>query len=664
MTQVGCPACGVGQLSVPVAGQGPGPGGAPEPARCPACGHTAAAVLVGEAAWLLGEQSRLLARLTWVQGRIAAGDLAPPVAVPLLGPGSPGFPGGPGLPGVPGVPGVPGPGVPGGPGVVPGGWPAPDRERRPVALQTLLLGLGALLIVIASVVFAAVAWDRLGPTGQVALLAVVVALLSGGAHALRDRYRATAEALAAMAAAVAAVAFLAAPRLGLGTGWMRRETALWATLALLAVAGLSAGLDRLSRLVAWRAATVVAVTGAAGAFPFALAGAGQVRPEPFGIAGVAAVAAVVLGLARSGLGSGAHGPGAHGPGDQGTRGRGSGDVITLRVIGGCLAATSAILALAAYGHRSEHSWTLAWAAVAVAAWVAAARFGGAGAAVLAGVATAHVPALAVTGLRVGRPDLRDGALAPALAGLALLGGVAVAGACLRRADRQVGGVALRPALLATGIAGWVLAPLLLDDGGWMDTAWWARYLALVAVLLLAVAVGLRVTWTAWAAGGTGSLAVAMITIDADRGYRPESVTLPVAAVLLVAGLVAALWTHDGRRDSLLALGPALAMAVVPSALAALDDVTSDGGPWRGVIVLGVGTALVLAGVAVRLRGPLVVGLIGAAIAGVAQLYALADLLPRWVALAFAGALLVAVGFRVEVLARAGRHALRRGLALR
>jgi len=60
----------------------------------------------------------------------------------------------------------------------------------------------------------------------------------------------------------------------------------------------------------------------------------------------------------------------------------------------------------------------------------------------------------------------------------------------------------------------------------------------------------------------------------------------------------------------------------------------------------------------------VVGLIGAAIAGVAQLYALADLLPRWVALAFAGALLVAVGFRVEVLARAGRHALRRGLALR
>jgi len=652
VTQVGCPACGVGQLSVPVAGSRGGPGGGP--ARCPACGHAAAAELVGEAAWLLGEQSRLLARLHWVQERIAAGDLAPPTAVPL-----------PGL-GVAGGPGFGGPG--------PGGWPAPGREHRPVALQTLLLGLGALLIVIASVVFAAVAWDRLGAGGQVGLLAVVVALLSGGSHALRGRYRATAEALAAMAAAVAAVAFLAAPRLGLGAAWMRRETALWVTLALLAVAALSAGLDRLSRLVAWRAATVVAVTGAAGAFPFALAGGGEVRPEPFGVAGVAAVAAVVLGLARSASPSPFPPPtapsptsglaGVPGPEPAGPAVTGPGDTITLRVIGSCLALTSAVLALAAYGHRSEHSWTLAWAAVAAAAWVAAARFGGPGAAVLAGVAVAHVPVLAVAGFRVDRQDLHDGALAPALAGLALLGGAAVAGACLRRADRPVGGVALQPALLGAGIAGWVLAPLLLDDGGWMDTAWWARYLALVAVELLAVAVALRVTWTAWAAGGTGSLAVALITIDVDRRPQPESITLPVAAVLLVAGVVAALRTRDGERDSLVALGPALAMAVLPSALAALDDVTTDGGPWRGVIVLGAGTALVLGGVAARLRGPLVVGLVGVAVAAVAQLYALADLLPRWVALALAGALLVAVGFRIEVLARAGRQALRRGLALR
>ena len=55
----------------------------------------------------------------------------------------------------------------------------PPRPRRRLSPQQVLLGLGALLLVAASIAFVAVAWTRLGVVFQSAVMLVVTALLCG-----------------------------------------------------------------------------------------------------------------------------------------------------------------------------------------------------------------------------------------------------------------------------------------------------------------------------------------------------------------------------------------------------------------------------------------------------------------------------------------------------
>lgn len=622
---VTCPQCGTGALAVsPASGSGP--------ATCGTCGHRAAAGLVAEAAFLLGEQSKLLARLTWVNERIAAGDLTTPTpfSAPAVGTAGPGRPGTPAT---------------------------PARGSTPVPLQTVLLGIGALLLVVAAVVFAAVAWDRLGATGQLGLLTVVVGSLSAAAHGLRRSFRATAETLAAVAAAVAAVALVAAPRLGLGADWMQQDNALWITIALLTIAVLATGLGAVSRLVAWRVAVVVALAGAAVAGTIALAGEKVGEPAPLGIAAVAAISAVLLGLSPTG-GRRHLDPDARLP--------------QARPIGIALALTSAGLGLTALDNsRHDHLWTLTWAVVAVAAFVAATRLPSMLTAVLAGIAAGFVPVLAVAGFDPGAQRTDDGVLAPALLGLAVLGGLSLAAA---HVDRAVGphgttglaGVAVRPVLLAFTGAVWLLATPQLDDHGWIWPTWGVRYLVIVAAALLAVALWRRITWTAWCFAAPAALALVVYGIDHGWDHQPESFSLPLAGILLVAGVVAAYWTlgPDAPRDTLVTFGPALATALLPSAITALGEAVSGQGAQRSVIVIAAGAALVLVGLFGRLRGPFTVGTVGLLVAALGQLYALSELVPRWVVLALAGCALVAAGFSLEALGRAGRHAWQRTRALR
>ena len=166
------------------------------------CGHRAYAGYIAEA-------DSLAARSAWLADRVAAGDPEPaPEVQRAYAIWSP--------------PGVVAPGT-GPSGLVPPGTipppghvalPAPVPRGAPSA-QTLLLGIGALLLVIAGAVFAAVVWDRLGAFGQVALMLGATAGVGALAIRLRRRLEGTAEALAVVAAGLAAVDLMAAPMLGL-----------------------------------------------------------------------------------------------------------------------------------------------------------------------------------------------------------------------------------------------------------------------------------------------------------------------------------------------------------------------------------------------------------------------------------------------------------------
>jgi hypothetical protein len=102
--------------------------------------------------------------------------------------------------------------------------------------QVLLLGLGALLLLTASIVFVAVAWDLIGLVGQVLVLLTVTLLIGAGSvWAERRRLTASAEWLAALAVGMLVVDLLAARAKGLG-GLESLEPGLYTGVAALVVA--------------------------------------------------------------------------------------------------------------------------------------------------------------------------------------------------------------------------------------------------------------------------------------------------------------------------------------------------------------------------------------------------------------------------------------------
>ena len=636
-----CPACSQAVLTPPADG---------DLAVCPACGHAAHAVLVAEAAWLRTERERLDRRLSWVEGRIAAGDTTPTdwrMPVPSTGAGPrahAGRPAGDGSPAGVGTGSRP---------------PRPPQQPRPsMTAQTLLLGGGALLLVIASIVFAAVAWDRLGAWGQLGLLTVVVGALASAGHGLRHSYRSTAETLAAIAAAVAAVGFVAAPRLGLGAQWMRDRDAAWGAIAMVCVAALSAGFAWFSRLVAWRLAAIAAIVLAGLASCLAASG-DHGGPAPLAVGALAVVGTAVLVSAdRS-------------PSDRETVLRPD-----LVVVGTGFAGVGLILSLTGYGDSSRYwLWALCWALVAAAAAV----LGGAlpapkgrgpvagayavGARIVAGVAAAHVPVfVAAAVVNGGR-----GQVHVPIAALAVVGAVGLVASLLPavRARRLV------PALSVGAATLWTLGlPMLAaavgdryrfdEVGGRVDVRAGdvVGYLAVVAVALFAVAVlDSSRWWLGWFAAAVGTAAVWVRFADTDVSLL-EAYTLTSAALLLLAGLVGLVVARRSGGelpDTLVVLGPALTMALLPSAVVALGEAVGKQPPTRSVAIIAASALVALAGALLHLRAPLFAGLAALVIAAAGQIYTVSDLVPRWAALAVAGALLVGAGFSFEALAKAGRR---------
>jgi hypothetical protein len=229
MTGLACPSCAA-----------PLPGGP----RCPACGlrlvgadaqrlwHVDQELLAldGRRAALLGERVRLLAALTGdpVAGSLGAGTPAASGTADAPAPVAASAASAPDA-------GLSWPALPPGPRVGP-------PEVSPLRVQNALLGLGALLLAVAAVVFGAVTYDRLGAGGRAAVLLLVTALaLAAVPVLLRRGLVASAETATGVAVGLAVVDAFGLRALGLGDGL---EPESWTALASVVLAGGAVGWAR------------------------------------------------------------------------------------------------------------------------------------------------------------------------------------------------------------------------------------------------------------------------------------------------------------------------------------------------------------------------------------------------------------------------------------
>lgn len=573
------------------------------------CGHQAYAGFVAEA-------DALAPRLAWLTDRIEAGDRAPDPEFALR------FK----------VWAPPGEMMARPPG---GAAPAAGLQRRPApSMQTILLGVGAMLLVVAGAVFAAVVWDRLGAVGQVILM--VGATLGVGALAIRLRRRlaGTAEALAVVACGLAAVDVIAAPLLGLMPQEWITDPNLYPAIALGGLGGVLLLLHRRFKLRAWSWLGWGLMPIAAGCVVAAVASATGSGRWTAAAAVVPALVSVAM-LAAPGFLPQVR--------DQRHAMQLAGSIgLSLTAVGTAAAAmVPSILPGAVY--------TTAATSLAVGMWAAAAgpRRG----------RLLTVGASALPGITVGLCLALPAEPQPAwLAAVVAVAGLGVGLATLRiLADRLAAIVGASVVWLAWSIVRVSVATRQPDSG--VDAQ-----LCLLAALVAVMAFVL--SWWLPAAAWVGALlaGVAMVLVPFELPARIESYSLPWAAVLLLAGI---LWRRKVACSSLVWLGPAVAVALIPSAVGTWLAPWALGDPYQsipaslvrlvGVLIAGV--AAVVVGARRRLAGLLIPGSVALVIAASAQVWSGIANLPRWIGLGLAGVLLIVAGARVEWLRLEGRRAI-------
>ncbi|MDX3078011.1 SCO7613 C-terminal domain-containing membrane protein, partial [Streptomyces sp. MI02-7b] len=157
------------------------------------------------------------------------------------------------------------------------------------------------------------------------------------------------------------------------------------------------------------------------------------------------------------------------------------------------------------------------------------------------------------------------------------------------------------------------------------------------------------------------VAALWVRLAASGVTTPEAYTAPVSAVAIALGLLAR--RRDATVSSWLAYGPALAVTLLPSLVTAWGDPA-----WPRPLLLGAAAlAVTLLGAARRLAAPL---LLGGAVLALDAVHELAPFIaqalgavPRWVPLAVAGVLLIALGATYERRLREVRQLRRRLLRL-
>lgn len=560
----------------------------------------------------LAEAAQLTLRLRWLEGRIEAGDL-PPDAETARRYGI--------------WPAVTGDRAAGAPA---GLDPAPGRGP-----QALLLTLGAVLIVVAAIVFTAVVWKDLGAAGQVVVLAAATLVVGAAAVRLVEPLPGTGEALAVVAFALASIDAVAAPALGLlPTTWVTQ----WHPYPAAITACLSAGgvlLGHHLRLRAWRWLGWLAAAASAGLATSYLANGLANRAEPGASLAVSVVALAAMGLLAA-------------P-EVSTRLAGDGRELRLA---GALAGLWAVLSVMAFWSEATTSTALGTMLTMVVTASAAGAVWG-----RTRQRSMGVGAVALASVAVGLALLLPGgqhtyAIAVAAAGA----GALVLVVLIRVLDAEL-------AVLASALVWgtWLLARLTTDRGGAYDTQ--------VVRQLTVVAASAAVAWyvvsglgllrvVAWPAAIVGE--VAWLSVDWSHAGVIERWTLPFAALLLGAGV---LWRRTGGVGSMTWLGPAVGVALLPSAAAGwaapwvteLSDQSTGSALARLVGVLVAAAAAVALGASRRSSGLLVPGAAALVVIAGAQVWGGLAATPRWLAIAVVGAALLATGARLEWLRAQGFH---------
>lgn len=671
----------------------------PSPAgtvTCPSCSLTMPVAALDELGGLTAWADWARARANWLRDRLASDDLPDDWSVRAIA-----------MPTVTPVPTVTPmrPGAPSAPPATVAATPTP-----PLGVGTLLLVGGAVLLVLAGIAFAAVAWDLLGPIGQLSLLYAIgaVALLAG--LRLHRRLPGTATTLGVVGALLVAVGCVATRVLG--------ADPLGPTLSLaasLAAAVLLAAVGGWLRTRMRGVGEVAALTGAAlalGLLASAPADAAVPLAEPWAwwVAAVLLLGGVGLLLLHARypvvtwpalaalsllVGSGAAAVFVAGEASVGDAVRplvGSAVLLALAALSALLvrllpehrpepalaaAVQVTVAALVAFGSGVAQPSSRPWSALALAA--------------VAGVAwwaRTHTPpglrpwlslvAAAALGTAVGlaaAPWAIDAAVGNgAVAGVAL-SAVLVVLAELTRESSRASGLA---ALVATGagLLAWLMATVPGQEGTTSDAALWATVIALTLLGLAGWGEALRrplPAWSVWLAGGllVGALVPLGQLADLETPWAPE---IAGAALGVLAGVSGGLFwwlRRPARTPSLAVVGPALALALAPTTIAVVQDAltrwTLDGGSVstayqvRVAALFVVGAALVVLGAWRRWAGVVIPAALMLVAVTAVQLVDLGRFLPQWVSFAVAGGLLVLAGARwesVRGLGRAGAHWLR------
>ena len=173
----------------------------------------------------------------------------------------------------------------------------------------------------------------------------------------------------------------------------------------------------------------------------------------------------------------------------------------------------------------------------------------------------------------------------------------------------------------------------------------ALVLALAGVLAGAVALRADRRPAAGYVGAALMVAATWVRLSASDITMPEAYTLPVTLAALSVGLLRR--RRDPAASSWTAYGPGLLATLLPSLIAAWTDPA-----WLRPLLLGLGAlAVTLYGARYRLRAPLILGGAALVLDGLHELAPFVvqavGALPRWLPLALAGALLLAVGATYE-----------------
>ncbi|MFB8090013.1 SCO7613 C-terminal domain-containing membrane protein [Streptomyces sp. NPDC055992] len=411
----------------------------------------------------------------------------------------------------------------------------------------------------------------------------------------------------------------------------------WAEMAyapvvlLLVAAALGAAHRWWEGLVGWAGAAAPgpAWRGAAGSAAVVLGWAGlMVLPAALDLSFAAALAAqLVLMVAAFGLAVG------------GLRAGARGVAVTAGVVGVAGAVGAGLLSLA----TEAAAYTAFGLLVAVFAGLAVALDGREGASVgavrasaCAAVVCAVVP-MAALGSSLGFTAYESAPLLLAVPAVTVLVGA-----------RLKGHPVALPVEVTGAVAGAVAVATAAGD---------ARFLALVLALCGVLAAGTalreeRRPLAGYLATGLFVLA-AWVRLSLSGVSAPEAYTLPVTVPALVVGMLRR--RRDPSASSWTAYGAGLAVTLVPSLGAAWTDPH-----WARPLLLGVAALVVtLVGARLRLQALLVLGGVVLALDALHELapyvVQVAGALPRWVAPALAGVLLLAVGATYEKRLRDARR---------